>query len=70
MSRRGAMLHDLILALAIPLLLLLGAVLALRQWGDALPAWLQELAREPSRLWNIGIGLILALSLLRWLLRR
>jgi len=61
------MLRELVLAIGIPLALLL---LAMEQWGDRLPAWLQRLARRPSRLWNTGIGLIIGLSLLRWLLQR
>jgi|GEM_PF-310358 len=52
-----------------PLALLL-AVLALKQWGDRLPPWLQRLAERPSWPWDIGIGLIIGLSLLRWLLQR
>jgi hypothetical protein len=52
------------------LVLLLLAVLAMEQWRDQLPAWLQRLAERPSWLWNTGIGLIIGLSLLRWLLQR
>jgi len=61
------MLRELVLAIGIPLLVLL---LALEQWGDRLPPWLQRLAERPSWLWNVGIGLIIGLSLLRWLLQR
>jgi hypothetical protein len=64
------MLRDLVLAIGIPLLVLLLAVLAMQQWRDRLPAWLQRLAKRPSWLWNTGIGLIIGLSLLRWLLQR
>jgi hypothetical protein len=64
------MLRELVLAIGIPLLVLLLAVLALEHWGDLLPRWLQQLAERPSRLWNTGIGLIIGLSLLRWLLHR
>ena len=64
------MLRELVLAIGIPLALLLLAVLAMEHWGDRLPAWVQLLAKRPSWLWNIGIGLIIGLSLLRWLLRR
>jgi hypothetical protein len=64
------MLRELVLAIGIPLLLLLLGVLALEQWGDRLPAWLQRLAECPSWLWNAGVGLIIGLSLLRWLLQR
>ena len=34
------------------------------------PPWLHCLSRRPSVFWNIGFGLIIGLSLLRWLLRR
>jgi hypothetical protein len=67
---KGLMLRELVLAIGIPLALLLLAVLALQQWGDRLPPWLQRLAERPSWLWNAGVGLIIGLSLLRWLLQR
>jgi hypothetical protein len=62
--------RDLVLAIGIPLLLLLAAVLALEHWGDSLPPWLKTLSRRPSRIWNAGMGLIIGLSLLRWWLQR
>lgn len=65
-----AMLRELVLAIAIPLALLLLAALAVSQWGDRLPPWLQRVSERPSLLWNTGIGLIIGLSLLRWWLRR
>jgi hypothetical protein len=49
---------------------LLLAVLVLEQWRDQLPEWPQQLVERPSWLWNNGIGLIIGLSLLRWLLQR
>jgi hypothetical protein len=64
------MLRELVLAIGIPLLVLLLAVLALEQWHVQLPTWLQRLAERPSRLWNAGIGLIIGLLLIRWLLQR
>jgi len=64
------MLRELALAIAIPLILLLLAVLAMERWRDQLLAWLQRLAERPSWLWNTCIGLIIGLSLLRWLLQR
>ncbi len=70
LSGETPMLRELVLAIGIPLALLLLAVLALEHWGDRLPAWLQRLAERPSWLWNTGIGLIIGLSLLRWLLQR
>lgn len=45
-------------------------MLALKHWGDQLPRWLQRLSQRPSLLWNAGVGLIIGLSLLRWLLQR
>jgi hypothetical protein len=65
-----SMLRELVLAIGLPLALLLLAVLAMEQWGDRMPARLQRLAQRPSWLWNTGIGLIIGLSLLRWLLQR
>jgi hypothetical protein len=62
--------RDLVLALGIPVLCLLLAGLALDQWGERLPAWLQGLRQRPSWIWNTGIGLIIGLSFLRWLLQR
>ena len=64
------MLRELVLASGIPLVLLLLAVLTMEQWRDQLPPWLQRLAERPSWLRNTGIGLIIGLSLLRWLLQR
>jgi hypothetical protein len=64
------MLRDLALAIGIPLAVLLLVVLALETWRDHLPAWLKRLAARPALLWNTGIGLIMGLSLLRWLLQR
>nr|WP_259735711.1 hypothetical protein [Synechococcus sp. CS-1329] len=64
------MLPELVLAIGIPLVVLLLAVLALEHWGDRLPRWLQGLSQRPSLLWNAGVGLIIGLSLLRWLLQR
>ncbi len=64
------MFRELVLAIGIPLLVLLLAVLVLERWRDHLPNWLQRLAERPSWLWNTGIGLIIGLSLLRWLLQR
>ena len=64
------MLRELVLAIGIPLVLLLLAVLAMEQWRDQLPTWLQRLAERPSWLWNTGIGLIIGLSLLRCVRRQ
>jgi len=66
------MLRELLLAIGIPLALLLLAVLALERWGNQLPPWLQRINHRRSLIWNIGIGIgmIIVLSLLRWLLQR
>ncbi|MFO8238010.1 MAG: hypothetical protein R6U00_07115 [Prochlorococcaceae cyanobacterium] len=62
--------QTLFLVLVIPLaLLLLGTVLLERNQGR-LPAWLEGLSRHQGWIWNAGIGLIIALSLLRFLLGR
>lgn len=37
-----------------------------RRW----PVWIQRLLRHEAALWNAGVGLILTLSLLRYLLGR
>jgi hypothetical protein len=66
----GGMSRDLLLAIAIPLLVLLSFSLALERWGNRLPSWMERLLGHSSRIWNIGICLIVALSLLRWLLNR
>ena len=48
-SVKGEMpvLRELVLAIGIPLVLLLLAVLAMEQWRDQLPGWLQRLAERP-----------------------
>lgn len=70
-QRQGPeMLHELVLAIGIPLLLLLMAVLALEHGGESLPPWLQRLSQRPSLVWNGGVGLIIVLSLVRWWLKR
>ncbi|TVS05713.1 MAG: hypothetical protein EA413_06130 [Cyanobium sp. PLM2.Bin73] len=62
--------QTLFLVLVIPLaLLLLGTVLLERHQGR-LPAWVERLSRHQGWIWNGGIGLIIALSLLRFLLGR
>ncbi|MCT4364986.1 MAG: hypothetical protein N3Z29_08765 [Synechococcaceae cyanobacterium MAG-AL1] len=50
--------------------LLLMFTLLLEHGRDRLPRWLQRLSERPSLIWNAGIGLIIALSFLRWLLQR
>ncbi|MCS5700971.1 hypothetical protein NZK32_18175 [Cyanobium sp. FGCU-52] len=64
------MLTELLLAIGLPLSLLLTLVLVLEHGGDRWPSWLQRLSQRPSLLWNVGVGLIITLSLLRWLLKR
>ncbi|MCP9886879.1 hypothetical protein KBY96_02875 [Cyanobium sp. ATX 6A2] len=62
--------QTLFLVLVIPLaLLLLGTVLLEGNQGR-LPVWLESLSRHQGWIWNGGIGLIIALSLLRFLLGR
>jgi len=61
---------DLFLALVIPLLLLLVATWILERTQGRWPAWLERLSRHQAWVWNAGIGLIIMLSLLRFLLGR
>jgi hypothetical protein len=61
---------ELVLAIGIPVALLLIFTLLLEHWGERLPSWLRGLSRRPSLIWNVGVGLIIALSALRWLLKR
>ena len=60
----------LLIALGVPLLLLLGFALLLEQRRGRLPGWLAWLSSHDARLWNIGMGLLIGLSLLRYLLGR
>jgi hypothetical protein len=64
------MLRELVWAIGIPLALLVLGVLALERWGGQLPPWLQRINKRRSLIWNTGIGVIIILSLLRWLLQR
>ncbi|EDY39820.1 hypothetical protein CPCC7001_2701 [Cyanobium sp. PCC 7001] len=61
---------DLLLALGLPLALLLLGLWLLLQRREPLPAWLERLRRHKALIWNSGIGLIIGLSALRWLLGR
>ena len=64
------MLRDLVFAIGIPLVLLLLAVLAMEQWRDQLPAWLQRLDGRASVLalehrhradhWPVAAALVVA----------
>jgi len=60
----------LLLALGLPLLLMLGFTLVLMRHRERLPRLVQRLSRREAMLWNLGIGLLIALSALRYLLRR
>ncbi|WP_411876517.1 hypothetical protein [Vulcanococcus limneticus] len=64
------MLRELALAIGLPIALLLLGVLVLQQWSDRLPPGVQRLIKRRSWFWNAGIGLIIGLSFLRWLLQR
>jgi hypothetical protein len=61
---------ELLLALGLPLLLLVGFTLLLEQQKGHLPGLLEPLARRSGRLWTIGIGLIIGLNAVRYLLGR
>jgi hypothetical protein len=60
----------LLLALGLPLLLITVFSLLLLRHPERLPAILQRLSRREAMAWNIGVGLIIGLSALRWLLKR
>lgn len=60
----------LVIALGIPLVLAVGGTLLLEEHRGRLPAWLARLSRRDALLWNTGVGLLIGLSLLRFLLRR
>ena len=63
------MFRDLILVIGIPGALMLLFTLLLKR-GQPLPTWQQRLSERPSLIWNVGIGFIISLSFLRWLLQR
>jgi len=64
------MLPDLLLAFAIPLLLLLLTMVALLHPAVPLARQLQRLAAMAPRLVPFLFALVITLSLLRWLLQR
>jgi hypothetical protein len=57
----------LVIALGIPLVLVVGGTLLLEQQRGNLPGWLARLSRREALLWNTGVGLLIGLSLLRYL---
>lgn len=61
---------ELLLALGLPLLLLVGFTLLLERRRGQLPAFLEPLARRSRKLWIIGTGLMIGLNALRYLLGR
>jgi hypothetical protein len=61
-------LADLSIALGIPLVLGTISLWLYDRHREHLPRWLQRLSSRQARLWNIGVGLIIFLSLLRYLL--
>jgi hypothetical protein len=69
-ARLGTMARDLALAVGIPLTLVLGMTLWLANRDEPLPAPLQRLSRREAILWNAGVGLIIGLSALRYVLSR
>jgi hypothetical protein len=64
------LLPALVIALGVPLLLVVGLTLLLERQRGNLPGWLARLSRRDALLWNIGVGLLIGLSLLRFLLGR
>lgn len=69
-SGQDGMGTELVLALVIPLALLLLGTVLLERHQDRLPIWLERLSQHRGWIWNAGIGLIIGLSLLRFLLGR
>ncbi len=63
------MFRDLLLAIGIPTALLL-LFTVLLQRGTRLPTWLQRLTDRSDWIWTVGVGLLITLSFLRWLLQR
>ncbi|MCT0225697.1 hypothetical protein [Synechococcus sp. CS-1328] len=61
---------ELLIALVLPVVLLITATLLLESHPGNLPRPLGWLRRRQSLIWNSGIGLILGLSALRYLLTR
>ena len=59
---------DLVLAIGVPAAMLLIAMGLLLRHGGALPQGLERLRRHQAAFWNAGVGLIIAISALRWLL--
>jgi hypothetical protein len=61
---------DLLIALGLPLALVLIVTVVLANHQGPLPGWIQRLSPRDAMLWNIGIGLIIALSALRYVLSK
>jgi len=64
------LLPSLVIALGVPLVVVLGFTLMLERNRGRLPGWLASLSRRDALLWNVGVGLLIGLSLLRLLLGR
>jgi hypothetical protein len=60
----------LLIVLGLPALILLTSVLLLVDHPDALPPSLRRLSRRPGVVWNVGVGLTIALAAIAALLRR
>jgi hypothetical protein len=57
----------LFLALGLPLVAVGAFTVLLLRYRGRLPRWLQRVSRREAMLWNTGIGLLIALSALRFL---
>ncbi|KEF43110.1 MAG: hypothetical protein ER33_02595 [Cyanobium sp. CACIAM 14] len=60
----------LLIALGIPLLLVVVSTLLLERQRERLPGVLARHSRRDALLWNTGVGLLIGLGLLRFLLGR
>ena len=61
---------ELVLVLGVPLLLMVVFTLLLEHQHDNLPEFLRRLSHRQAMVWNIGVGVIIALSALRYVMTR
>jgi len=59
---------ELLIALGFPIVLLVG--LTLLFMTDGIPSWVQQLNRNSSTLWNLGIVAIVTMTVIIYLARR
>jgi hypothetical protein len=64
------MVSQLLLAIGLPLVLLVGATFLTMKLKDGLPAFLQRISSKEAMLWNIMIGFSIAVSLAYMMTRK